>query len=243
MVDDGPGTTSVGVVRAATGRRVGRLAVAGLDGADTEDVAVGPCDAKGGRSCLYIADIGDNLRARDFVTVTRVPEPNLSAGVPDAAVAGDVVSMTYPDGPVDAEALLVDEQARMLIVTKAPGRRGRGAARLFVAEEFADLQLRAAGRVGLPQPALPLAAAVVGNVVTGGDAARGLVALRTYDSIFEFVAPRPAAALTGFPQWPVREVSAPAEPQGEAVAYGPHGCDLFTVSEDSPRLSVIPCRR
>ena len=244
LVDDGPGTTFVGVVHAGSGRPLGRLAIEGLEGTDTEDLAVGPCEAAGsGRTCLYIADIGDNVGARSSVTVTRVTEPDLSEGVPDAPVSAERVALTYPHGPADAETLLVDPQGSLLVVTKAAGRRGRGAARLFVADTFADQQLAAAGRVRIPQPAMPFAAAVVGNVVTGGDAAPGRVVLRTYDAIFEFLAPRPDAPLSTFARWPVREVPAPAEPQGEAVAYGRDGCDLYTVSEDSPRLSIIPCRR
>ena len=241
MVDDGPGTTSLIAVRAKTGRSLGRITVAGLDGTDTEDLAVGPCAAPAGRTCIYIADIGDNLSARDSVTVTRVVEPDLSEGVPPTPVAADEARLTYPRSPADAETLLVDGDGRLLIITKAAGRHGRGAARLYVAAEFGDQRLRSAGRVRLPQPALPLAAAVVGNVVTGGDAAAGRVALRTYDAIFEFTAPDLSAPLHSFPAWPVREIPAPAEPQGEAIAYGRDGCSLFTVSEDSPRLSLVAC--
>lgn len=218
------------------------MPVSGLNGTDTEDIAVGPCDASGNRSCIYIGDIGDNVAARDSVTVTRIREPDLSDGLPTSPLPADEVSLTYPDGATDAEALLVDAEGRLLIVTKAAGRRGRGAARLYQTEDFRDQQMQAVGRVPIPQPALPLAAAVVGNVVTGGDAAGGRVALRTYDAIFEFTAPEAGALLTSFPGWRVREARAPAEPQGEAVAYGADGCSLFTVSEDSPRLSVVPCR-
>lgn len=219
------------------------MAVAGLDGTDTEDLAVGRCDASGNRSCIYVADIGDNVAARDSVSITRVVEPDLSDGVPPSPVPGEDVRLTYPDAPADAEALLVDRAGRMLIVTKAAGRKGRGAARLYQADDFTDQQMHAVGRVRIPQPAFGLAAAVVGNVVTGGDAADGRVALRTYDAIFEFTAPDADAPLREFPGWPVREVSAPPEPQGEAVGYGPDGCSLFTVSEDSPSLSVVACRR
>ena len=230
------------VIRARTGRALGEMAVAGLDGTDTEDLAVGPCSASGSRSCIYIADTGDNLESRDNVTVIRVEEPNLSDGVPSSAVLATQARLTYPERPADAEALLVDDHGRLLIVTKAAGRAGRGAARLFQAEDFSDQQLQPVGRVRVPQPSFPLAAAVVGNVVTAGDAADGRVALRTYDAIFEFTAPRPGLPLRRFPRWPVREIPAPGEPQGEAIAYGVDGCSLFTVSEDSPRLSVVACR-
>ena len=240
VVDDGPGTTSLLVIRARDGHLVGRLGVEGLDSVDTEDLAVGPC-ARGGRhTCVYVADIGDNVRGRDAVTILRLEEPDLGDGIP-SSVAAESISVTYPDGAHDAEALLVDHHATLGIVTKSPGRGGRGAAQLFLADEFRDGELTRAGRVRLPPPAQPFASAVVGNVVTAGDVVPGGVVLRTYDAIYEFRGSK-SAPLRRFPGWPVTQLTAPSEPQGEAVAYGADGCSVYTVSESSGRLTVLRCR-
>lgn len=238
VLDDGPGTTSVLVISAVTGRAAGRLRVQALDGTDTESLAVGRCRA-GGPWCLYIGDIGDNLRQRSSITVTRVPEPAL----PRTRIAanGTTAVLRYPDGPADAEALLVDEDGSLAVVTKAAGRSGRGVARLYTTEGFGNQTLTPRGRVRLPPPALPLASAVLGNVVTGGDATRGRVALRTYDAVYEFTAPSDDEPLHTFPDWPVHQLPAPDEVQGEAVAYAADGCGLFTVGEDSGRLTSLPC--
>ena len=126
-------------------------------------------------------------------------------------------------------------------MTKSAGRGGRGAARLFLADEFSDGALQAGGRVRLPPPAQPLASAILGNVVTAGDAVPGGVILRTYDALYEFRGPK-NAPLHQFRGWPVRQLEPPAEPQGEAVAYGPDRCSVYTVSEDSGRLTVLRCR-
>jgi hypothetical protein len=56
----------------ATGGVKGRVFVTGARVWDWEDIAVGPC-ANG--TCLYIADIGDNDRRRQSVTIYRTPEP------------------------------------------------------------------------------------------------------------------------------------------------------------------------
>lgn len=244
IVDDGPSTTSLLVInsRGSQGtRRAQRLPVADLEGVDTEDLAVGPCRSGGDRTCIYIADIGDNLTAREHVTITRLPEPDLSAGMPDQPLDAEQIALTYPDGPHDAEALLVADDGALVIITKAAGRRGRGAARLYTAEKFATGTLGPAGRLRLPYPSVPLATAVVGNVVTGADAAPGRVAVRTYDAVFEFTAPGTRAHPSTLNRWRVQEISAPSEPQGEAIAYATDGCGLYTVSEDSPRLYSIPC--
>ena len=238
VLDDGPGTRHVLAVAADDRGLLGRIEVTGLDGTDTEALAAGPCDDAGG-DCIYVGDIGDNMRSRDSVVVHRFAEPeHLQGAVVEAATA----TLRYPDGPHDAEALLVDSSGRIGIVTKDAGNGRSGAARLFVARDFADAQLVDRGRVELPTPSLPLAAAALGNVVTGGDWAPGRVALRTYDAIFEFRSPSGRGGLRSFADWPVQEVDAAPEPQGEAVAYGADGCSLYTVSEGSPDVSAALCR-
>jgi len=63
---------------------------------------------------LYIADIGDNNEEREFVTVYYFDDPRASG----LTVSYRAWDFTYPDGPHDAEALLVNEKGRLYIVTK-----------------------------------------------------------------------------------------------------------------------------
>lgn len=100
----------------ARGAVTGRLEVTGATVEDWEAIAVGRC---GAGSCLYIGDIGDNDASRQRVTVYRLPEPDSASGT--AAVA-DVFHATYPDGPHDAEAMLIGADGRLHIVTK--GEKG-----------------------------------------------------------------------------------------------------------------------
>lgn len=243
LVDDGPGTTSLVVLRQRNARVVGRLHIDGLNGVDTEDLAVGRCNRTDRQWCVFIGDLGDNLRSRDSISVVRVREPDLREGVPAAAVPAERVQLRYPNRTHDAETLMVDGRGRLLIVTKDAGRRGFGRARLFVADQFADGVLRSAGAVEVPQPAFPTTSLVVGHVVTAGDARPGRVVLRTYDGVFEYRRPQGSnAPVVRFPDWPVTEVPAPDELQGEAIAYGLNGCTLFSVSEGDGTLSRTRCR-
>lgn len=239
VLDDGPGTTSLLAIRSRDARILSRLTVEGLGGTDTESLAVGPCAPAAIESCIYIGDTGDNAGSRDTITITRVEEAVLSQR--SMTVGSEQVTLRYPDGPVDAEALLVADDAELVVVTKDPGPDKRGRARLYVAS-FTDTVLRKHRRVRLPQPSLPLASLVLGNVVTGADASPGRVVVRTYDAIYEFTAPRPGARLKDFPTWPVSQVRAPGEAQGEAIAYAVDGCGLFTVGEGSGALTSIACR-
>jgi hypothetical protein len=67
---------------------------------------------------LYVADIGDNGADRDRITVYYFND----AEAADQSVAYRSWEFRYPDGPHDAETLLVNGEGRLFIVTKgAPG--------------------------------------------------------------------------------------------------------------------------
>jgi hypothetical protein len=65
-------------------------------------------------SQLYIADIGDNSRQRSSIRVYSFTNPRANG----LTVTYQAYDFRYPDGPHDAEALLVDESGRLFIVTK-----------------------------------------------------------------------------------------------------------------------------
>ncbi|HEX5107276.1 MAG TPA: hypothetical protein VFV95_02460 [Vicinamibacterales bacterium] len=96
----------------SSGRVTGRLTISGAKVEDWEAVAVGPCPSG---SCIYVGDIGDNDAERKQVTVYRIAEPAEASG---SAKVADVFNAKYPDGPHDAETLLITPEGRLLIVTK-----------------------------------------------------------------------------------------------------------------------------
>jgi hypothetical protein len=63
---------------------------------------------------LYVADIGDNTEERDFVTVYYFD----NARAQNQIASYRAWDFTYPDGPHDAETLLVDGSGRLFVVTK-----------------------------------------------------------------------------------------------------------------------------
>ena len=72
--------------------------------------------APGGPGHVWVGDIGDNGWDRDHVTVYRFREPRSLKSGAGRATAYD---FTYPDGPRDAEALLVrPDNGRVFIVSK-----------------------------------------------------------------------------------------------------------------------------
>jgi hypothetical protein len=99
------------VALSTDGTTRGRVYVSGANG-DWEDVAVGPCPQG---SCVYIGDIGDNSGRRREVFIYRVPEPDSGASV---SARAESMRVSYPDGPRDAEAMIVLPDGKMFIVSK-----------------------------------------------------------------------------------------------------------------------------
>jgi hypothetical protein len=182
---------------------------ADVDPYDAEDLAVGP---DGG---LWVADLGDNDRRRDTVAVVVLPERG------DARLH----RLTYPDGPHDAEALLVDAHGRPLVITKEVGRPAGLYRTADPPEGDGPTQLLLVGELALP--ASDTLGGPVGGIgtrlVTGAAlSADGTVAaVRTYTDawLFPVSGGDLVAALN---QTPVR-VPLPDEPQGEAIAFEPDG--------------------
>ena len=110
---------------AFNGDPCGVWSVTGAESRDWEDMAIGPGPAAG-RSYLYVGDIGDNVAALRTVTIYRVPEPKVDAGSRDSTVdtpipttAADSIDLRYPDGPHDAEVLIVHPHTGdVYIITK-----------------------------------------------------------------------------------------------------------------------------
>jgi hypothetical protein len=93
------------------GNRLASVRVAGATNLDWEDIALA-------RGRIWVGDVGDNLQLRPSIAVYSFPEP-----VPSARrVRADVLTLIYPAGPRNAEALFVDGKRRQLfVVTKEAG--------------------------------------------------------------------------------------------------------------------------
>lgn len=105
------------------GEDLGRYTVPGAKNDDWEDVALAPCPGQT-HPCWYLADTGDNNEHRKHAGLYLVPEPDqppTPAG--DRAPArvaprGRHVVIRYPDRPRDVEALWVNPDGSVELVTK-----------------------------------------------------------------------------------------------------------------------------
>lgn len=104
------------------GRSHGRWRVPRARAVDWEDIAIGPGPRRG-RWYLYVGDIGDNALRRREVVVYRIEEPRTAACKSGCATGpATAIRLRYPDGPHNAEALMVHPgTGDLYIVTKAGG--------------------------------------------------------------------------------------------------------------------------
>lgn len=209
----------------AAGTELGRVSLPDLSARDWEDMALGP-GPDPARDYLYLADIGDNRGTRDEVLIHRIPEPDPAAGL---VTGGETLHVTYPDGPTEAETLLVDPvSGDMLIVGKAIS----GQTPVHALPGNADWSL--------PQVAAYVGEIGLGTfaVATGGDAGFDIILIRTYDEVFMWER-RPGEDLAAGLASPPCRVASVDETQGEAIALASDETSFFTVSEGENQPVIL----
>jgi hypothetical protein len=198
--DSGDGPYLYATDRRGTDR--GRLLVSGAFAIDWEDMALGPCPLpflleprvpkSAAPTCLYLADTGDNLEVRPFVTVYVIPEPQPPESAGDTlgtTRATAILNLRYPDGSHDVEGIYVSPRDTALYLVTKGYKRGT-AIRVY----------RVDRRSWSPRDTTDVAVATfvqtlditpnqeAGRVVTGAGVRQDgrLVALRTYSEIYVF---------------------------------------------------------
>jgi hypothetical protein len=184
----------------------------GVQARDWEDISRGPGQT------IWLGDIGDNSATRDRgILVHRVAEPDASAR---GTVRVESVSyrLRYPDGPHDAEALLVHPRTgQLLVVTKAFSGGRVYAATLPLRTDGPNV-LRLVGSLPIPE-------------ITGGDISPDgtRVVLRNYTAAYEWDISGDDVVAALRTEW-VR-VPLPPAPQGEGISYTRDGHALVVTSE------------
>ena len=93
---------------------------ANIEDLDCEDIAVGPGPVKQ-KSYVYIANIGDNGHERPNVAIYRFEEQ--PSWQKDSVVHANPAKLflKYPDGPRDAETLMIDPLEKLLCIVSKRG--------------------------------------------------------------------------------------------------------------------------
>jgi len=194
---------------------------------DWEDMAAGPCQPGGEQTCLYVADIGDNGTDRESVVIYRTPEPEIPEETSTTLTleAPTVHEYRYPEGPRDAETLMVHPETGALYVVEKTGAEKAGVYRVPRAAADEDSPPEA-DQIGT----LSVNRGLQGHV-TGGDISPDgdEFSIRTYIKVFtyctdgdDFETIFEAEPVESHPRFTI---------QSESLAYGPAGESLWFTSE------------
>jgi hypothetical protein len=204
---------------AKTGATVRQYALGGANAVDWEDIAIATNST--GPARLYLGDIGDNAENRTSIAVYSIDEPDPNTDT-RASIPATTLTLTYPDGAHNAEAMFVDPVSHELyIVTKALS----GTSEVYRTPNT-DLQGAATlVHVGTLQLGL-------GELVTAGDISEdgSAIALRTYTSVFVWARHGGESVEQALTQ-PSCDAPGATEHQSEAIAIDPDGGGYVTTSE------------
>jgi hypothetical protein len=209
------------------GTLLGRYYVPAAWFGDFEDISFGPGPTPE-QQYIYLGDIGDNYSSRPYIRVFRFPEPAVyfyqSNTPPILPVPSwQEITLTYPDHPDNAEAMMVDPiTGDLFIVTKLATNAALYRATRAQLDSGAPVTLtfvREMSFSGLKS-------------VSGGDisADGALIALRRNGKAWLWTR-QPSQSvgdvLAGIP------IAIPnaTEPNGEAIGFHPTGLGYYTLSE------------
>lgn len=203
---DGP---HVYVVDPSSGETVGTTTYSSQPVTDVEAMAAGPDGS------IWMGDIGDNDAARERVSVYRLPPVRDG----DRTVSSQRYDLRYPEGPADAETLMVDPRdGRLYVATKG----------LFGGRIYAAPPTLSPDHVNVLRPV----GRADGLVTDGAFFPDGRhVVLRTYGSaeVYDTATWQPRATMR-----------LPDQPQGEGITVVDGGRRVLVSSEGArtPVLSV-----
>lgn len=215
--DDG-GEAAVVYAVGGSGETVARVTLAGIDPYDPE--ALAPGTGPDGEPALFLGDIGDNLSVRPDVSVFRFDEPD---SLTDQTVPAAWYRFSYPDGPHDAEALLVDPQGRLLVATK--GISGQG---LYRAPRELVTQDQGTNR-------LTRIATVPSVVTDGAYLPDGRFVLRTYWGVYLYDRP---GHQVGYEQLPGQQQGESIAADGTRLLVGSEGVHSDVLAVPVPRATT-----
>jgi hypothetical protein len=219
-----------------SGALIARLTLGGAIVHDIEDMGVSRCPAG---TCLFVADIGDNITPHEEFAIWRATEPALTAGASGIVMTlpAEQFAFRYADGGHNAESLIIDPTggAVYLVTKEAAGKPSS----VYHLETFETGRMNVAARLRtLTVPAAGDSPATAGSAQPCG---AGFL-LRTGNTLYEFRVPAGGVFADAFAATP-SAVPAGVEPQGEAVTYSPGGGAYFTTGEgNQPVIHRVDCR-
>lgn len=192
----------------------------GVNVVDCEDIAKTVIDNK---PYLILADIGNNLRNREVLSLYLFPEPNLNDSIKSISIPNEKIQkidFKYSDKKRDAEAIFVDQQKQEIFIVSK---------RDFHSTVF-SFPLSATSSEKLitlsPQLKLPFTFVTSADMSSDGK----FILIKNLTSVFLWERNLNDSVIqtlaTSF-----KEIPYEVEPQGEAICFDAEGNFFYTISE------------
>lgn len=205
-----------------SGANKGTLTLTSVGNRDWEDIAVGPGPVSG-VNYIYVGDIGDNDSKYSSVFIYRFPEPDLTGKtlpyISDITTV-DKIELKYPDGPGNAETLMVDPLTKDIYIASKQSNLSK----IYVAR-----YPQSTTSVTVMTPVVQL----YFNKATGGDISPDgtEILLRSNELIWYWKLPAGTSISAGLLTQPEVAPYADNEPQGEGVGFAADGSGYYTDTE------------
>lgn len=204
------------------GDNIGTLTLTPVGNRDWEDIAVGPGPVAG-VNYIYVGDIGDNDSKYPSVFVYRFPEPDLTGKtLPYAAniASVDIIELKYPDGPRNAETLMVDPLTKDIYIAS----KENNLSQIFVAK-YPQSTATATSMTPVVQ--------LYFNKATGGDISPDgtEILLRSNQLIWYWKLSPGISISQALLTKPQVAPYANNEPQGEGIGFAADGSGYYTDTE------------
>jgi hypothetical protein len=205
------------------GKDIGKIILSGVINRDWEDIAVGP-GPDPNLHYIYVGEIGDNNAEHQHIKIFRFPEPkDLKKEI---ILKPEVLTLRYPDGPKDAETLMIDpishdifilsKRDSLNILYRAP--QAAFGSKRFELEKISEL---------------PFTMSVAGDISFDGSQ----ILVKNYFTVFYWQRNKNESIPEAMLRKP-RILPYKPEPQGEAIAFHPSGKSYYTLSEK--RFNIAP---
>ncbi|SDE26511.1 hypothetical protein SAMN05216464_10528 [Mucilaginibacter pineti] len=191
---------------------------------DCEDIDVGPGPEKG-KSYVYLGDIGDNSSNRKTIAIYRFLEKKSWASDSLTTATAVTLHLKYPDGPKDAETLIVDPIEKLLCIVSKRGDT--------VAVYTTPLNYKANDTLTLTKRTkLFFAGYKPFKWITAGDISKDgkQILLKSYEKVY-YWRREPNEHIWDVMTRKPQELNYEPEKQGEAIGFTPDGTGYYTTSE------------
>ncbi|MDB5110602.1 MAG: hypothetical protein JWR67_1716 [Mucilaginibacter sp.] len=205
-----------------SGADKGSITLTTVGNRDWEDIAVGPGPVAG-KSYVYVGDIGDNNAKYSSVFIYRFPEPDLTGKTLPVILnitSVDIIELKYPDGPRNAETLMVDPVTKDIYIASKESNTSK----IYVARYPQSITA-----VTVLRPVVQL----YFNKATGSDISPDgtEILLRSNELVWYWKLPADMSISSGLLTKPQHAPYANNEPQGEGIGFAADGTGYYTDTE------------